>query len=518
LVFAPMLAGLFIDPYLFDGRYIPVNLVWLSFFTLQAVYFKKALFYRIGALLFFVMGFLEMVHWIMLKGPITVTSILVMLNTHMQEALDFLSLKRSWAFLLLVPYTFLFIFSFKRSRYFTRYKYKEFILGFLFLVSLIFVIENAINERFARKGIPHLGKVVVSFFQQIPHYRQVNQARDANNLVISRSSEIQEQTIVLVLGESLNRNHMSLYGYHRTTTPRLDSREDIIVYKDVVSPYSNTINSLLSMLSESNLQNNKPYAKSNDILDVFSSADFVTYWISNQPPLGIWENRVTQFAKKANHVIFVNLSSNSSKEATQTVSFDQKLFEPFRETLYKDAPKKLIVLHLMGSHSSYKKRYPPAYEVFKGKGKKESMIAHYDNSVLYNDFVIDSLIEISLNYTFLKNDHIFSMIYISDHGENVFDELGKVGHDYSAYLPKANVEIPFLLWVSPGYKERYRNKVEHARLSVDKPFVADDLFHVIQDIGMVESEKFDSTRSILRENFDSTRQRILVDGKDYDRK
>jgi len=518
LVFAPMLFGSFINLNLLDARYIIINLVWLSFFTIPAALFKRMIFFRLAAVVFFIMGFMEIVHWIMIKGPVTITSIMVFLNTHGQEALEFLSLKKSWSFLFLIPYVYLFIFSVKKSRYFVQYKRKKIVLVSLFFISLFFVVENAVNGRLARKGIPQLPKVIVSFIDQLPHYKQINQTREPRDITITRTSKIQEQTIVIILGESLNRNHMSLYGYHRSTTPRLDSRGDILVFTDVVSPYSNTINSLLSMLSESNLQNDISYSKSYDVFDVFSSAGFTTYWISNQPPLGIWENQVTLLARKSDHVKFVNLSSNTSMEATRTISFDEKILDPFREVLYQDDPKKFIILHLMGSHSSYKRRYPKKYDVFKGNGKKENMIAQYDNSVLYNDFVVDSLLEISLAYTLFYPDHLMSIIYIADHGENVFDELNKVGHDFSDYLPRSNVEVPLVLWLSKGYKEGYPGKRVQAKLNMDQPYVADDLFHAIQDIAIVESEAFEDARSIFHVHYDNTRKRILVDDKNHDQK
>ena len=45
-----------------------------------------------------------------------------------------------------------------------------------------------------------------------------------------------QQTYVLVIGESTNRTRMSLYGYGRDTTPRLDSmRERLVVFDDVIA-------------------------------------------------------------------------------------------------------------------------------------------------------------------------------------------------------------------------------------------------------------------------------------------
>ena len=57
--------------------------------------------------------------------------------------------------------------------------------------------------------------------------------------------------------------------------------------------------------------------------------------------------------------------------------------------------------HLMGSHSSYSKRYPAEYNIFTDYStKKEKIINEYDNSVLYNDFIVDSLLNILDSYCY----------------------------------------------------------------------------------------------------------------------
>ena len=43
----------------------------------------------------------------------------------------------------------------------------------------------------------------------------------------------------------------------------------------------------------------------------------------------------------------------------------------------------------------------------------------YDNAVLYNDFVVSSLIK-----DYAKSDPNGFLLYLSDHGEDVFDSVG----------------------------------------------------------------------------------------------
>jgi hypothetical protein len=98
LIFYPFILGLLIDPALFNARYIIINLVWISIFTIPILLLKSKLLYKIIAFLFFVIGFLETTHWILLNGPITITSLLVISNTYLEEVKEFTGLMFSFKF------------------------------------------------------------------------------------------------------------------------------------------------------------------------------------------------------------------------------------------------------------------------------------------------------------------------------------------------------------------------------------------------------------------------------------
>lgn len=516
LAIIPIFISIFVDFNLVDFRYLLINLIWIPIFSSPSILFKSEWPKKLGGIIFFLMGLIEISHWLIIKGPLTTTSLLVIGNTNSQEAFEFLSLKSSIYLIVLLPYAFLFFYRFKSSG--TEIKAKRlttisilalFILG-------VFVTENAYHGRFLRKAVPQIVKVGFSFSDQLDFYRDASKSQEPRKVEAVTSFGVKEQCFVLIIGESCNRHHMSLYDAKRETSPKLKARKDLIVFEDVVSGYSNTIGSILAMLSESNLENKKSLKNSIDIFDVFTSAGFKTYWISNQPPYGIWENQVTALAQKADVNKFLNLSSNSSMEATLTASFDERLFQPFSEALNEESPKKLIILHLMGSHTSYKKRYPKAFDHFSYDNSREKVIAQYDNSVLYNDYVVDSLLNILSEYSRLKSQSVNSAIYLSDHGENVYDEMDKLGHDFSGILPKANVDIPFVVWLS----ESFNNQTTFSNSELEKrgnlPFVSDDLFHVILDINGIKTPILENERSLLEAPYNSMRNRILVNGVDYD--
>lgn len=518
LVLIPVFIGVVIDYDLFDSRYIIINLIWVLIFTISYNVFHKKIIYQIGTIVYFLIGFIEITHWVILKGPVTITSLMVLANTNYNEAVEFVDLKVSFWLLILLPYAILFIFSFRNPPTLNTSKKKSYLIIFLASVSILFISENAINGRFIRKGVPEIVKVTCSFFEKITLYKDAMQEKKPKKIPIRSILRSNQQTFVLILGESCSRRHMSIYGSERKTNPKLSKRTDFIKYNNVVAPYSSTINAVLSILSNADLENRLDFDKSVDIIDIFHSAGYKTYWLSNQSPIGVWDNLITIFAKKSDYTKFVNISSNSSFEATQNSSYDSKLFDPFKAALNEKVDKKFIVLHLMGSHSSYSKRYPSAYNFFKGEDSKEETIAEYDNSMLYNDFIVDSLFNILKSSTTLQKNTISSAIYLSDHGENVYDANDRVGHDYSKEMPKVNVEIPFLVWLSPSYINNNATKTEIIKTNINQPFVTDNLFHTIMDLNGIQCAYFKNEKSIFNENFNSSRRRILEDGRDYDAK
>jgi heptose-I-phosphate ethanolaminephosphotransferase len=200
-------------------------------------------------------------------------------------------------------------------------------------------------------------------------------------------------------------------------------------------------------------------------------------------------------------------------------SYDDKLFEPFSSALDDKSKNKFIVLHLMGSHTSYSKRYPASFDHFvEYDSPKAKHINQYDNSVLYNDYIVDSLLTIIRSYAEKNNDAICNAIYLSDHGEDVYDVNNDAGHYYSGSMPKPNVEIPFVVWLSPKYQQTDSAKVQTILSNTNAPYVSDDLFHSVIDLNDIQCEYYEKQRSLFNAEFNAKRKRILEDGYDYDAK
>jgi heptose-I-phosphate ethanolaminephosphotransferase len=501
----------------FNIRELVTALSWLPLLMSVFYIFKKNSFYYIIFILYTFETFCNVVHTVFLEDQLTASSVFTLLNSNASEVFEFIESKFNYRFLFLIPYFFLAFLAFRtKPSYYLNSKLLFFAVVLSLLFSFAFHYRNYYNNWLLPKSIPSTYKAIVYFNHEIKDFNKFKKRKiiKVNSKIITHNPP--KNVSVLVIGESASRNHMSLYGYSKVTNPLLQIRDDIIVYNNVVSPYSSTIPSVLSMLTESNLENKKPIEKSCSVFDVFLSANYKTFWLSNQSPIGLYENAIYNLAQNSNYKLFVNQSSNNSIEAFYTASYDAKLLEPFKAALNDASKNKLIIVHLMGSHATYSKRYPKQFsKLYKAKNSKEQVVNEYDNSILYNDYILNTMFDI-LKTNAVKNlQTTYSCIYLSDHAENVYDQNNTFGHALRVNLPKS-VEIPFVVWLSNSYKSFYKEKSALIQKNSNLPYVSDDLFHTLLDLNFIICPQYQGRRSIFNESFNRHRKRIIENNYDYD--
>ncbi|NEN23440.1 sulfatase-like hydrolase/transferase [Cryomorpha ignava] len=517
LIFFPLFAGLYFNYRLVEFAEPVITLSFITILIILRYLSGKNIFYFLAAILSFINGFILLSHWIMLKGPMTSNSLYVALNTNYDEAVGFLHLKSGYEFLLIIPYIILFLLALIYTFNYPRKQDKKhtYILIATVLLILVF-LSTRVYEGGFRYGTPELVRSSILFYKDATAFKKLKSERQ------KRSAEIDAKLIapnnpavvVLIEGESTNRNHMSLYGYYRDTSPLLKQAEDIIVYTDVVSGYHSTMTSITGALTESNLENKRKSYECFNIMDVCRASGVKSYWLSNQSPIGFLDNIITILAQQSDKQEFLNLTSGLSLSKNEKPSYDSVLFSALEKTLREEGDQKFIVLHLLGSHGRYIHRYPSEYKRFSGSTKKEKVIAQYDNSVLYNDFVVDSILKILRTYAEVSNTPT-AAIYLSDHGENVYDDADYAGHDYSVILYPSIVEIPYVVWLSEEYQNTYPDKSAVIRSHRDMPYITDDNFHSLIDLLNIETSVLDAKRSVFNENYNDKRRRVMADGREY---
>jgi heptose-I-phosphate ethanolaminephosphotransferase len=314
-----------------------------------------------------------------------------------------------------------------------------------------------------------------------------------NNLVDANAQ--QPATLVLVIGESTDRQRMSLYGYPRQTTPQLDAlRPELDVFDQVVAPRPYTIEVLQQVLTFADQQHPDRYLTTPSLISVMKQAGYKTFWITNQQTMTQRNTMLTTFSRQADEQVYLN----NNRDQNSTSQYDEDVLEPFGQVLKDKAPRKLIVVHLLGTHMDYRYRFPKAYAHFEGgagapehvTGKKLQKYNDYDNAVLYNDHVVSSLIDRFKG----SSPHGF-LVYLSDHGESVYDPVApKMLGRNEAAPTRPMYTIPFLLWRSPSWKQDHPLDVQPA---LHREWTTSHFMHTWADLAGLRFQTFEPWNSLV---------------------
>lgn len=301
--------------------------------------------------------------------------------------------------------------------------------------------------------------------------------------------EVHPQNIVLIIGESFSKLHSSLYGYEKQTSPcmeKLKDKGELIIYDNVKSSATYTILSFrgLMMSYAEDICDNTEWFRRLTIFDVMKQTEYKTYWISNQYKF----DEVGRYSLLCDEHYFVS----DYNDRLEKYHLDEKVL-PLLENVCKNGngdTDKFIIIHLGGSHVDYEKRYPNEFSRFNTDDYNVShqhlsqnnrkLIAEYDNSVLYNDFIVYSIIQ-------RFKDENAIVIYLSDHGEELFETNNDFfGHGITSN-PDIVLNIPFMIYTTPLFKENHRSLQTQIEQSIQKDYRSDSLMYTIMDIAGIDS-------------------------------
>ena len=308
----------------------------------------------------------------------------------------------------------------------------------------------------------------------------------------------QPKTLILVIGESTNRQHMSLYGYPRQTTPKLDAlRNQLTVFNKVIGPRPYTIEVLQQVLTFADQENPDLYLTTPSLMNIMKQAGYKTFWITNQQTMTKRNTMLTNFSQQTDEQFYLNNSRDQNSR-----SYDESVLEPFQKVLADPAEKKLIIVHLLGTHMKYEYRYPPEFARFNDRAgladwatpDQIPVINNYDNAVLYNDEVVANLIS-----SFSATNPNGLLVYFSDHGEDVFDSPGhKILGRNEGRPTEPMYAVPFFTWESESWKKQHPRDL---RKFADRPYQTSHFIHTWADLVGLRFEGFDSTKSLVSKDF-----------------
>lgn len=317
-------------------------------------------------------------------------------------------------------------------------------LGVTLAIVCSTVVVNKHNILWIDRHAPRIGGLAM------PYSYTVNTIRYIHRMILMNRKEkpLPDATIttdtrdvvVLVIGESARSANFSLYGYKRCTNPMLEQERDLIVF-DATSAYTYTTAGVKAIIDH------KPTEELYEILPNYLYRNGVDV---------IW--RTSNWGEPPLHIDKVYKREDLGKRYGVDDKYDETLIAGLaEEILASDKKKTLVVIHTSTSHGpEYFKRYPYEFEEFTpvctevemSKANRSELINAYDNTILYTDYMLYTIIE---ELRSLPDDMRRCMIFVSDHGESL-GESGIYMHGLPLDIaPREQYEIPFLVWNSDPY-------------------------------------------------------------------
>lgn len=398
----------------------------------------------------------------------------------------------------------------------------------LFASSTVGEVERELNRKDKASLYLPVYRLAFGLYANGLADHQLEQLEAASEKIQVDSCCFRVPDIVFVIGESYNKHHSQLYGYDKPTTPRqveMAAQGSLVPFSDVVASWNLTSFVFKHMFSLYAVGDSGAWCDKPLFPEVFRKAGYHVTFITNQ------------FLPKAKEAVY-DFSGGFflSDPALSDRLFDEHNTELYRyddgvvkelskmekEAKRQQAKGRLTILHLMGSHVDYQARYPQKsfrrftpqqYDRPDLTPKQRQTLAHYDNSLLYNDSILKAITD-----HFADKDAV--VIYVPDHGEEIFDSepymSGRLHNaDIDYRLARNEMEIPFWIWGSPQYIENHPYGWLAIQAAKDRPMMTDALPHLLLYLAGMATPLYRSELNIISPDYDVNRPRVLKGTTDY---
>ncbi|NHB93606.1 phosphoethanolamine transferase [Photorhabdus cinerea] len=406
----------------------------LAIFFIFLLLNKVTIFYRA---LLIVLGIVTLIY-----APIGLTygspsfnSILSLFYTNEQEASEFISSIPVEHYLFSTLILIFCLLSLK-----VRINLYKKINIFLFSFALITTIHHPLKTFIQGKeftildsGLPEIRvvkDVTTNFIRVKREHRKMQEILSEQDTWGTVSAKPKYSTYIVVIGESVRRDFMNAYGFPIHNTPFMSIANGIL-FTNYISAGPSTQISLANSLAM--VKNGKDIL-SNNIVTLAKKAGFYTYWISNQGSIGLFDTPVASMGARADSPLFIK-KGESSSGLNRNIP-DTNIIPIVKKALEDKKEKKLIVIHLMGSHSPACIRTNYEYKVF----FKSEQVSCYIQSIKNTDDLLSIITD-----EVQKNEKNWSLMYFADHGVSFFEKdtkKMKLAHN-DKY--KQNYQVPMFI-------------------------------------------------------------------------
>jgi glucan phosphoethanolaminetransferase (alkaline phosphatase superfamily) len=454
---------------------------------------------------------------ILYKLPLNLDIMVVMYNTNTAEALEFASGYILYFIALLIGYYWAYIYLTRKlpSKISWNHSLKislGAIISFAlitFLIAQDITFKNQFKKNLTASFPGSLIYNAYSFRKQLNLIKQhEEQVKDFKFNASQNVSLTKKQIYVLVIGESARVKNWQIFGYQRENSPELTKKQDeLIKFSNTVSGGYITALAVPMLITRASADDYDRVYSEKSIISAYKEAGFKTYWLSNQNDF----EKIGMFARESDEEFYLPSNYTFGKN----VNFDMELIPYLQNVLSKNEEKVFIILHTLGSHYNYAARYPMAYDKFKPSlktekvnptdySKKEIMINSYDNTILYTDALIAKMIDL-----IKATNAVSTLTYVSDHGEDMFDDERKLSQHIEPVPSEYVANIPFFMWSSPAYQTSFKDKIDNLTANKDKPVGSQDIFYTLLDVSSIQFPNIDRSKSLASKTFESSPQRIL---------
>lgn len=272
---------------------------------------------------------------------------------------------------------------------------------------------------------------LISIADTVPHYELVITDNNINEFI-------------LIIGESARADNMSIYGYSRPTTPELQKQKSRLkLFTQAISGAPYTALAVPLALSADSVLHHDIRNYPDNIINMANQAGFDTWWLSAQSAFRQNGTAVTSIAMRARNRIYVR-------------GYDELLLPHLAEALNSNpGGRKLIVMHLTGSHEPVCSNWPRDKAVFKPLDTEEVC---YDNSIHYTDSLLGQV------FAMLETRRA-SVMYFSDHGLE-YDPAKEHVYFHGGIKPSQQAyHVPMFIWYSPAPGEHVDRQTVNAIFS-----------------------------------------------------
>ena len=311
------------------------------------------------------------------------------------------------------------------------------------------------------------------------------------------------------------------------TTPRqikLQKTGLLVPFSDVVSPWNLTSFVFKNVFSLHVVGEKGEWCDYPLFPELFRKAGYHVTFITNQ------------FLPKAKQAVydfsggfFLNHPELSKamfdSRNTRLYRFDRGLLDDYDKDLEKEnTDHNLIIFHLIGQHVSYRQRFPDDRRHFTADDyakkradlneQRRSILADYDNAVLYNDSIVYQIVK-----RFENKDAI--VIYMPDHGEECYEgNRGFICRNHSAAidydLARYEFEIPFWIYCSRKYAAEHPEIYKEIIKAKNRRFMTDALPHMLLYLAGISTKDYHPEYNILSPKYNEMRPRLLKNTTNYD--